>query len=299
MHPSVREDRYHADDLMQGPTLSHGLACTMLTQSPYHAWHQHPRLNPNYTAPKLDSAEQNRTDFGTAVHSMLLEPLRVGRIVVVEANDWRSKEAQQIRADAANNGQVAILADKYVTAQAMVEAARAQLARAEWRPNGHEHAELTMLWQEAEGPVCCRARADLADTDQHILVNYKTTSGSANPLYLQRQVASMGWDVDAAFYCRGYQTLTGEEPRYLFVVQESAPPYLLSIIALKPDFMRLGSDKVDMALAMWRDGIYNDHWPAYPQRIAWVDAPSYEHTRFEEAQTAMIDWSQYGGGVQA
>lgn len=296
MHPNIREDRYHADNLLAQPTLSHGLACVMLQHSPYQAWYEHPRLNPNWSAPQMDSAEQSKKDFGTAVHCLLLEPSRSDRIVVVPADNWRGKEAQEIRATCNANGKIALLAEKYETALKMVDAAKTQLAQAEWHPRGSEDAELTYLW--GEDGVFCRARADLADREQHILVNYKTTSGIANPLLLQRQIAAMGWDVDAAFYCRGYQRITGQEPRYLFVVQESAPPYLLSIIALKPDFMRLGSDKVDMALSLWRDGIENNNWPAYPNRIAWVDAPSYEHTRFEEQQVAMIDWSSYGGGIQ-
>ncbi|KKM79757.1 hypothetical protein LCGC14_1346860, partial [marine sediment metagenome] len=45
---SISEATYHADALLNVPTLNKTTAHVMLTRSPRHAWLQHPRLNPDY-----------------------------------------------------------------------------------------------------------------------------------------------------------------------------------------------------------------------------------------------------------
>ena len=44
---SLPDDAYHADPC-PGPSLSSSVAKLMLDRSPLHAWHAHPRLNPNF-----------------------------------------------------------------------------------------------------------------------------------------------------------------------------------------------------------------------------------------------------------
>src|SRR3990167_1259095 len=74
------------------PSLSASLAHVLLTRSPKHAWLAHPRLNPAW---EPDESEA-RQDIGTIVHALLLEG-DASRVVVIEAEDYRTKAAKEAR----------------------------------------------------------------------------------------------------------------------------------------------------------------------------------------------------------
>ena len=60
-------EEYHADPCPE-PSLSASLIKTLLARSPLHAWHEHPRLNPNVV-----KEERKEYDRGSAAHALLLE----------------------------------------------------------------------------------------------------------------------------------------------------------------------------------------------------------------------------------
>src|SRR3990167_11354210 len=69
------------------PALSASIAHLLIAKSALHAWYAHPRLNPNYQ--QTESAE---FDYGRAAHAVLLEGDE-SRLHVIEADDWRKKDA--------------------------------------------------------------------------------------------------------------------------------------------------------------------------------------------------------------
>src|SRR3972149_6692059 len=85
-------------------SLSASVAPLLLTRSARHAWLAHPRLNPAW-AP--EATEQ--TDLGTLAHALLLEQ-DDSRLVVVEADDWRTKAARLARVQALAAGKPPLLA---------------------------------------------------------------------------------------------------------------------------------------------------------------------------------------------
>ena len=62
-----------------------------------------------------------------------------------------------------------------------------------------------------------------------------------------------GFDLQAAWYLRGLRQLTGlDDALFRFAVQETYPPYALSVIALGPDALMLAEKKCLYALEVWR-----------------------------------------------
>jgi hypothetical protein len=80
--------------------------------------------------------------------------------------------------------------------------------------------------------------------------------------------------VQAAFYVRGVQELTGETPEFRWVVVETQPPFALSVIAPGPDVMTIGRKKVEYAIDVWRRCLATGHWPAYPTDVAYAELPA-------------------------
>ncbi|MFG1247305.1 PD-(D/E)XK nuclease-like domain-containing protein [Xanthobacter flavus] len=268
-------EQYHADPCPV-PSLSNSVAKILLDSSPRKAWFSHPRLNPNQEAD-----ESSRLDLGTAAHAMMLGKGR--DMVVVEADDWRTKAAKAERDAARAEGKTPILEKDHKRACAMIAAARAQLAHIE----GAEDAflttagepEMVLAWKDAAGPWC-RTMIDWTQFDPRgpIVYDYKTTQASANPAAIGRTVANLGYEVQAAFIERGFCHLfpgTAGRLTFRFVFQEIDPPYLLSVIELDAAGLSIGRKKVAYAIDVWGRCITTGNWPGYPSKIATVEYPAF------------------------
>ncbi len=267
---------YHADCCPE-PSLSSSLARVLLAQSPWHSWQASPRLNPGYVA-----EESERFDIGTAIHSLLLEG--ESDFVIIDAADWRKKDAQAARDQARAEGRTPLLARQWADVQAMAETARRQFAAHEERPQPFANGkpEQTLIWREED--VWCRARLDWLADDYRTIDDLKSTAASANPDAWGRLLWSSGYDVQAAFYLRGLRALTGIDARFRFVPIEVDPPYALSVIGLAPDALALAERKVARAIGLWRECLNANAWPGYPNRCCYVEAPPWIEAQWTERE---------------
>lgn len=270
---AISAAEYHADPC-ERPSLSSSLIHVLLSQSPLHAWAAHPRLNPDY-APR----ESETFDLGRAAHALMLEGPEA--LCVIDANSWRTAEAREARDEARAAGRVPLLTGQMANVEAMVAAARSQFAAMAPAPFASGKAEQTIIWEE-QG-VLCRARLDWIDESGDIS-DYKTTSKSAQPQAWNRALFGNGGDVQAALYMRAVRAALGvETPDFRWVVQETYPPYALSIVVPGADLLTIAEKKIDYALALWRRCLDDDLWPGYPSpSLAYL--PPYEEARWLERE---------------
>lgn len=272
----------YVNDPAPEPSLSHGVAHELLTYSPHHAWVAHPRLNPAY-----ESSKSSRFDIGTFAHALLLENDR-SRLVVIEEDDWKKKAAREARDLAWSLGQLPLLADKVAQLDAMVAAARAQIAAIpELRGvfTGGD-PEVTCVWQERDRWV--RTRPDWLTSDRRIWLDYKTTDAAAEPNAWSRGVmVSQGYELQAELGRRAARALAGRDDiTFVFLAQETWPPYALSAISLQPSFWAYAERRLDLALDLWDECLTTNTWPCYPKRIAYAEPPSWLTYRLEEQAVA-------------
>lgn len=272
---AVPADRYH-DDPCAEPSLSASIAHLLCSRSPLHAWAAHPRLNPDFAR-----VERDIFDAGTVAHALLLD----GTVAcdVIDAPDWRTKEAKEAREAACANGLIVLLRHQWEQVEAMIEAARVQLVALDIDPPPLTDgaAEQTLVWEDHG--VMCRARLDWLRDDWRIVEDLKTTSASANPRdWSRRRLWEIGADVQAAFYLRGLRTLTGADAEFRWVVIENTPPYALSVLSLAPSALELANDKVSWAIERWGQCIADDSWPAYASEVAYAEAPAWIETQWME-----------------
>ena len=275
-------------DPAPAPSLSASIAHKLLTRSARHAWLAHPRLNPTW----LPDEPTPESDLGTAIHAMLLEDNH-SRISVVEAPDWRKRDAQLARDDARACGLVPLLVHRYQEARVVVEAAKRAITNAPEIKKAFDGGliERTMMWDE-DG-YWSRCRPDLVTADYRLAIDLKTTSGSAEPeAWTRGQLLMMGYDVQGAFGLRALRML--HKPRdcsFVFMVVETEPPYAVSFIGLSPEFEAFAESKRASAFERWKFYMSTDTWPSYPSRIAWAEPPPWAVTRWDEKRLV-------GGGVE-
>lgn len=187
--------------------------------------------------------------------------------------DFRTKAAKEARDTARANGLIPLRADDALGVTVMAtNVERAIAASPDLRGLGPLDAEHTILWTDAG--VTLRCRPDWMTTDRAVILSLKT-SHNAEPDAFTRTLLNLGYDVQCAFEMAAVEALTGQVPRYLWIVVEPEPPYAVSLVGPSPMLLELGRAKYQRALTLWRDCLARDVWPAYPERIAYVEPPAW------------------------
>src|SRR5262249_53576618 len=113
-------DAYHGDPC-PAPSLNNSLIKHLL-DCPRLAWWNHPRLNPAYSPEPAGRA----LDLGSVAHKLLFG---AGRdIQLIEAADYRTTAARELRDAARAAGRIPVLTEQIKTAADMAGAAKDQLA---------------------------------------------------------------------------------------------------------------------------------------------------------------------------
>ena len=260
----------YINDPAPEPSLNASIAHTLLTQTPAHARMAHPRLSP-----QQDQEESSRLDLGTIAHGLLLEG-DDSRVVVIEADDWRTKAAKDERDAARLEGKLPILVKDFDIVSNMVEIAQTTIGQSEVATDfSAAIPEQTLIWQEAD--IWLRCRPDKATPDWRVVFDYKTCAGTAHPaVWAKTSMVRYGYDLQAAINMRGVKALgLAKKTTLVFLVQEMEPPYALSIVSLAPSWITLTDDKLRVAMSLWKGCTRKNEWPGYPARVAYVDAPAY------------------------
>ena len=282
LQPGIYKDFPEADyyrDPLSCPSLTQSVAKILIDRSPLHAWHAHPKLNPDYR-----HNDDTKFDVGNIAHKLLIG--RGKDIVRLEFDDWRTKASKEARDVAASAGKLAVLGKHYAKAERMVAAAHEQF---ELRGLGklfrEGSGEVVLAWQD--GNVWCRQLIDWLSTDHATFADYKTTDYSVAPHSLGRLMVTAGWDVQAAFAERGLSTLAGKcKRRFLFVAQETEAPHCLSVVELSEAVLTMGHKKIAHAIDVWERCMTLGLWPGYPPSIVRPEYPGWAESQWLEREIA-------------
>lgn len=279
IHLDIASADYFADPCAE-PSLTQSIASVLLERSPRHAALRHPRLNPAW-----EPYEDSKFNIGNAAHKLLIG--RGKELVIVEADDWRTKDAKAARAEAQEAGKVALLAHQHRTAQSMADALIEQIApiphcALAFSPACGGHGEVVII-AEYKG-VILRSMVDWmhSTTELHDL---KTTGMSASPDRLAYAMADGGWDLQAAIQERILDVLDGQNQgrrHHYFYLQENEDPYEVTVCELPESVMTIGRAKLDNAIGIWRGCMDSGRWPGYPRVVHSPAYPPYLEARVVE-----------------
>lgn len=271
--------QYHSDPC-PAPSLSSSIANLLIDQSPRHAFAAHPKLGGAY-----DDEPTRQKEIGTAAHRMLFG--RGAEIVTIDAADYRSKAAKELREKAYAENCAPILNDDIATVNAMVEAARDQLlAFPALRPlaDGQGHSEVVAIW--SEGETWCRGMIDWLAPDMAIRADLKTTSTSAHPAAVANRLFGCGAELQDQFYARGLSRLGVACRTSVFIMQETDAPYCLSVVDFDFAAQELGSEKVAFAIERWTRCLAANDWPGYEPLVATCELPAWQSRAFTDRVVA-------------
>ncbi|MCK5237706.1 MAG: PD-(D/E)XK nuclease-like domain-containing protein [Deltaproteobacteria bacterium] len=271
-------EEYIADPCEEAPSLSRSTICDLINgKTPAHVYHGSKRLNPHCE----EEVAEAKFDFGTASHALLLEGEDV--MEVIEADSWRTKDAKEARDAAREAGKIPMLPPQAEVVTQMVY--KASIAIIGCKELGitsllsQGKSEQTYLWKSGE--TWMRARPDWVRNDNKLILDYKTTGKLAHPDEFIRNAISLGYDIQDYLHTDGVHRLHGTDPDFVFVVQETTPPYLVSFIGLDGMAIDMAIDKIKYGKKIWNECLKTGIWPGYPNKVAYVDTPPYALTNWE------------------
>lgn len=220
-------------------------------------------------------------DIGHAAHLMVLGT--GPELVVIDATDYRTKAAQEAQAAARADGKVPLLVAEHAKVREMAAALRAHpFAGALLNPE-YGTAEQSLFWFDEEFGIWRRARPDFIRTGgKRVLVaDYKSTS-SAEPAAIARSVANYGYHRQHPWYLDGIAALDIDpDAAFVFVFQEKTPPYLVTVVELDPDAVRIGRELNRRAMEIYRDCQASGVWPGYSSDVEQISLPRWAESQME------------------
>lgn len=258
---------YHADPVVD-PSLSSSIAELLINATPRHAWHAHPRLNPEH-----EERSSAAMDLGSVAHEIVLG--KGGGYAVSPYDTYASKEARAWRDAMITDGRTPVKEADYEIAVARAVSIRRCL---DATPGAdlifrQGTAEAVVVWRDVGGPMC---RAMLDWLDGPIIADLKTTSTGLSDRALAAKIGD-GLDMKAAFHLRGLEHVRPElagRTKWLWVFAETKPPFEARVFEMTGQMRHYGDHKAAYAIELWRQCVARNEWPGYPREIVRADYPT-------------------------
>lgn len=252
-------------------------------------WHGSP-FNPDAAPP-----EQNKVlDIGTAAHLAILEPDRFKeRTVIVEAENWRGKAAQEARDDAYAAGKVPLLPADIDKLSDIRYALLGNSYVADLLDGAQ--TEVSYFWTAGNG-VLCKARADIITRDGAVIADLKA-SASAHPDFFQRRAMASGHFLRAPWYLDGWNMVSDDRAAdYWFIVVASKPPHLTTLARLDERAIEWGRIATRRSLDAFKRCQDSGKWPGYAAEPITIGLPVYGEYKLADKEAALsaqaIEFSQ-------
>lgn len=264
-------DEYHADPLKPwGGSVSS-------TQLRHIVW---PDGSPaRVKAEREQPVHTDAMDEGTVAHRLVLG---VGGLIrVVDAPDWRTKVAREIRDETrAANGTPVLRKDLH----RLTGLRRAVLRHDEAGPlfaAGRGIPERSVLWVDDVTGRYCRAMFDrfpaLDWPGRPLAVDLKKTT-SVSTRALLRTVVSYRLDQQAAHYLDGLASLGIPDAGFVFVFVEAARPHHVRVVQLSESWLLHARRRNREALDLLDRCLDRNDWPGAPPGLLTLEPPPWLDT---------------------
>jgi hypothetical protein len=271
VHGGISDQEYHADRTSLSASGAKLLLPPSCPAKFRHAMDNAPVSNPVF-------------DFGKVAHTLVLG--KGADIELFDFPDWKTKVAREGRDACYVDGLVPLLKRDYDVVEKMAKAVHEHPIAGPLFTDGY--AETSLYVQDPETGINLRARPDYMKNsgDRTTIVDFKTAA-DANPATFGRTAEKWGYHIQFAWYVTVARLLKlDDNPAFLFVVQEKAAPYLVSVCELDGEAFDLGRRQMQHAIGIFKSCTEMDAWWGYGPEIHSVSLPPWA---FSSNQPTMND----------
>lgn len=252
------------------PRLSQSIAKIGLSRSWAHAHHAHRLLGGGGT----DESSKAK-DTGKVLEA-LIYGAPVDSFVIIDAEDFRKKEAKEQRDKAYDDGKTPVLASDWAEFKLTAEILKGRLAdQGVIFQNGEYQKKIE--WACSLTGANCKGFLDYYNPG--IIWDLKTCQ-DASPAAVWRSVTNFGYDVQYAAYTDGIETLYPElvgRSRFIFAFCEVEAPFAVQLYELSERKKDIGRNKWHYAKCKWVECLETGVWPSYFTGVGIVEAKKWEN----------------------
>lgn len=247
----------------------------LMDRSPMHARHQ--VLHP----PEPTKA----MNLGTALHLAVLEPHRFeDEFLVAPKVDRRFKEGKRVWAEFEERaeGRTILQEHEYDNVRAMARhVIEHPIAAAILASQGHD--ECAVVWDDQRTGIRCKAKIDALRvvSGWPAIVDVKSTVDASREGF-RRQIANLGYWVQAGLYTRGMDTLYGGNHRWAWIAVEKEEPNAVGVYEFDQDDLAWAQKRVQELLELWKVCDESNVWPGYSEELQYVTLPPWVRKSAED-----------------
>lgn len=270
LYLDIPEDRYHADEVDERPTLSVSIAKELVLECPAYAYLRHPRLGGEAKVPSNDM------DRGSLIDALIT---RQGReVAIIECENWKSPANRELRDGHRAEGRLTVTRKLY---DASIGAAEQLARRLETKGYAFDgDSQVTIVWDETARNgerVRCRCRMDHVKGPN--IWDLKIRD-SVNPRRLTRgHITEMGYDIQGAAYPRALEDVDPKlRGRVVFTLLfcEPDPPYCITPVRMDGSLRELGERKWKRGVNTWERCTRTGVWGDYTDSVVFASAKPWE-----------------------
>lgn len=270
-------DVYHADPVVGGSISSSGARALLPPSCPakFRWLRDHPEEH------------SNDFDLGHAAHQLVLGAGQ--ELVDIEAENYKTKKAQEAKAEAYAAGAVPLLPKERTQVEDMAQALRDHPVASVLFQPGRGRPEQTLVWRDRRTGIWRRAMLDwlpdeTASVPRMIVPDYKTCA-SAEPSKIEKAILDHGYHMQGDWNLDGvYELGLARHAAFLLVFQEKTPPYVVTVVQIHPDTLNAGSVLNDFAIEIYRRCTASGRWPGYTDDVYLGRLPGWAEIQFDRAR---------------
>lgn len=250
--------------------LSKSVLFELRHSSPYR-WRYHPKTFTGSPA----------AEWGSVVDCLLTTPDLVADTVEIHDFDsFRTKEAREAKADAESAGKIFWKASQMDQALRAVEKVNAHKYAGEIVRNSVPQTVVLGTLRDVQ----CKGLIDFAPETGSALVDLKTIN-ELTPEAISKRIDSLGYHIQAKWYLSLWNQMTGENRnRFIFIWQESSPPYEIAVTELPAFDIEAGGEWAANQIDVLKKCTEDNYWPGHFGGVpAVLGRPGYATFRDEEA----------------
>ena len=243
-----------------------------IARSPLHYWHRY--INPDAQPPEPTPA----MEFGTAVHSIILEPdLFNSEYALAPSINRTTKAGKEAWAEASTSGKKLVAADTLESLLAIRESIFSHpIAKKALEAPGV--AESSIFAIDPETGLELKCRPDYL-TEGNWIVDLKTTT-DASLAEFQRSVSKYRYHVQSAHYKKVVELDRGIPILgFIFIVVEKTAPYAVQVFQASSSLILAGSNEATRNLADLAHALMQyppgKPWPTYTESLIQLDPPAW------------------------
>jgi len=235
------------------------------------------KRSPKHLKHLLDYGSESSSSFliGSAVHTAVLEPEKFSETYgILPEGHGNSKAVKEARIELADKFGDNLLTHSQVKQCDRIREAVYEHKKAKKLIDLKKNVELSLIWDDPETDVRCKARIDLV-CKNGIVADLKTTTDASQKKFTS-SILQYGYYRQAGMYLKACQVLGIEAHSFVIIACEKTSPYACAVYSLDPALFNIGWDEIRQQLKVWKKCQETGKWPSYNNEdVVNITAPDW------------------------